>query len=802
MHTARQLSQKRIQLKSSLSTIAREALIVAVGYGGWDDILTSTLAELVLDDSSSPDIAWAFYSSSPEDIEAQSNTLLNKLTIGIDRGRVSLYAGVDCNIFFPSLYDRLYPSKSGQVSVAPELTPEQAKLASILDDVKPKSEPINAVPKTDVWFGRVEELDKLATSNSKAIAITGIGGQGKSTLASHFFETEKLERPTDFFDWKDCREQGNTINLALCSAIEKASGSKISINEISRHDVVDLINILLREIGPRAGIIVFDNVDYYIDLETSEPLGALKIVMEEVLNSTSQTIFMFTARPIVRVEHSEFLELRLYGLDRTAAKNLFEYRFGGVLSQDEFQKLYEFTAGHPLWLSIMAAQCYGRGKTVQSMMEDIHLQNIGIDLPKQMLRQIWALLNGNQQHILRTLAELERPETVAVIEEITDLNFKNLNKALIRLKALCLIETKVKQDKEEVIDLHPLIRQFVRGEFAKQERESFIGKVLVYLDRRIFQFRSALNSPLPHLVLEMWIHKVDLLINSGSIPTAVDSLMEIETQLNNHGLNEEISRLAKRIFCTIDWLAAVSIYGNFDKLFNVSMRSVIEVEGPTEAEHWLVKYEQSIAGKGAQYINLCDIQAYKFWFVKDYDDAILWASRGESLKKSSNVDTVFQTEHTLALAQRDSGLLDEAFKYFRDGLSDEEIFSDSSTASRAGQFFGNLGRCYHLAESLDKAIAAYKVSASKLDNGDSSVVDQGYIRFWVGQAMLGKGRREDAFCFFKAAMAKWGRVAPTMMVEVSTEVSKLMERFPDLIFVAQSPEWKFENRFAQWINEK
>ncbi|WGG48477.1 SIR2 family protein [Rugamonas sp. DEMB1] len=799
LHTPRQLTQVRAQLRSSLASIAKNSLLVTIGYGGWDDIITSTLAELVLDDSSFPEIAWTFYSSSLDDIPIQNKEILGKLGAGIDRGRVSLYAGIDCHEFFPNLVNLLHPPvDSVQTISATPTTRDQRELASIFDSPA-QSSPVNAVPKTDVWFGRDEELSKLIATSANVIAITGIGGQGKSSLASRYFSMKKISNENSFFDWKDCREQGNTINLAICSAIEKSSGGAIKVSDISKQPITELIKILLLDLNGKSGVIVFDNVDHYIDLETNEPLGALKIVIDSVLLESPNIVFIFTARPLVKMDSPNFLEIRLYGLKLENAKSLFEYRYGNEINSDSFKRLYERTAGHPLWLSIIAAQSCGIGKSIEEILDGFH--DIGVELPKQMLRQIWELLNSNQQHVLRTLAELERPESERNIEEITELKFNRLNKAILRLQSMCLIERKITQDKIEVIDLHPLIKQFVREDFEKKERESFIDKVVFYLDKRIFKFRKQLNLPIPHVVLEMWVHKVDLQINVGAMEKAIETLSEILGQLDKNGLNEEISRLAKRIFLNIDWLEAVTNYRNFDILFNKSIRSVIEVENSTEADLWLYKYELSIAGKGAQYINLCDLRAYEFWFLKDFDNAIIWATKGKILKENSNVDTIFQCDHTLALAQRDSGMLDAAFEYFKYGLTDEQIFSSESFKTRGGEFFGNLGRCFQLCDNFEKALTAYHRAATKLDDGNSSAIDQGYVRYWIAQVMGVKGRREDAILFHKAAIGKWERVAPSLTAEPAAEILELIAQYPDLTIHNNFPSWKCENRFSAWMNE-
>ena len=686
LHTEGQLKQDRPQLKASLSNLARGALIVVIGYGGWDDIITRTLSELVMDDSIYPEILWTFYSESPDDILAQNNSLFEKLIPGIDRGRVSLYLHIDCHEFFPKLKEKIDNEVIGEIfavsSSQGSMVENKDEYVAIFDAGEILGNPINALPKNEVWFGRTIEMAKLTNSKAKVVAITGIGGQGKSSLASTYFSRKKTEMADGFFDWKDCREQGNTINLAICGVIEKASRGVVDVAAIAKRPISDLISILISELNGRHGVIVFDNVDNYIDLEINAPLGALETIVNGAISLNHGMVFMFTARPMVRIDSPDFLELRLLGLDQEDALILFEYRYGKKIDKTVFSSLYKRTAGHPLWLSIIAAQCFSTDRTIESVLEAFDGEDVV--LPKQMLRQVWEKLNENQKHVLRTLAGLERPESEANIEEMTELNYNRLNKALLKLRSMCLIERKVTQNKIDMVDLHPLIRKFVREEFPRKDRESFIGKVIVYLDRRIFGYRKKLSGPVPNVVLEMWVHKIDLQINSGMIDGAIDSLVEIIDVIDRNGLSDELVRLSKRIFLEVDWFEAISESGNFDKLFNASIRSMIEAGGIVEVDGWLDKYEESIAGKGAQYINLCDIQAYKFWFWRDYDDSILWAERGEALKVNSDVDTDFHCRHTLALAQRDSGKTDLALKYFMDGLSEEEIFSAESAKNKVG----------------------------------------------------------------------------------------------------------------------
>ena len=99
LHTPRQLRQPRPRLKASLASLIKGKTLVVSGCGGWDDTFTEALMEVVLDDSAFPEIIWTFKTEVPD----LSSILIQRLNPGIDRGRVSLYTGIDCHAFFPNL---------------------------------------------------------------------------------------------------------------------------------------------------------------------------------------------------------------------------------------------------------------------------------------------------------------------------------------------------------------------------------------------------------------------------------------------------------------------------------------------------------------------------------------------------------------------------------------------------------------------------------------------------------------------------------------------------------------------------
>src|SRR6266496_2762271 len=107
LHTPRQLKQPRPKLHTSLSRLLSSVTIVVLAYSGWDDIFTDALVSVVEDDTVSPDIVWTFLESDDARIQKRHGTVLRDLRSGLDRGRVSLFRGIDCHLFLPKLLTAL-----------------------------------------------------------------------------------------------------------------------------------------------------------------------------------------------------------------------------------------------------------------------------------------------------------------------------------------------------------------------------------------------------------------------------------------------------------------------------------------------------------------------------------------------------------------------------------------------------------------------------------------------------------------------------------------------------------------------
>lgn len=103
LHTPAQLNSQRPQLQQSLQRLLRQRTLVVVAYGGWDDIMTTALANCLNDAQFEGAIRWCFYGQSEAELREQNAALFQKFAQGINTGRIQFYRGIDCHAIFDNI---------------------------------------------------------------------------------------------------------------------------------------------------------------------------------------------------------------------------------------------------------------------------------------------------------------------------------------------------------------------------------------------------------------------------------------------------------------------------------------------------------------------------------------------------------------------------------------------------------------------------------------------------------------------------------------------------------------------------
>jgi len=818
LHTSRQLQQNRPRLQQSLTRLLENAIVVVLAYGGWDDAFTKALMGAVSNDNANPELIWTFFNSDQATIERTQGQTLDLLSPGLDRGRVTLFSGIDCNNMLPRLREELSnETASSIVKMGGAISSRLVEIANLGNAerqfeiriaITPEADvgsSVDSPPQTDVWVGRDHEMALLNDTLARIVVITGIGGQGKSALAAQYLKKRtEQKRALELWDWRDCREEGDRIQTQLISIIERLGKGQIESGKLENKNFDAILDIFFNTLANHTCLFVFDNVDHYIDLANMQPIGSLKKFIDAVVSRSHYSQFIFTCRPQLRYENPNVLGVSLTGLSLDEAQELFVKRNLPKRDYDLIPAAHELTTGHPLWLNIIAVQA---GRLTGGLAEVLgNIKKGHGTLPENTLRSIWATLNDNQKQILRTMAELERPESENRLEQImsTTTAWNRYAKALKTLKSLNLVVVKSGQDSPDLLDLHPLIRQFIRTEFGKKERERFITIILNFLDRMIGQYKELLGQKPSLSILEHWTQKAELELNRGHYQAAVATVHEVAYPLLARGFPEELVRVGKRIFREIDWSEACASYKEFDDVVDIIITTQIQLGDFDEANRLMEIYENAIPGKSAAYINLCDLRCHSYWFRGEFEKAIYWGEHGERLREQSNVDTRFSTKHNLALARRDSGKIDEALNYFVEGLPLEKILKAGKIdKEKGGAYYGNIGRCLQLKGKLDDALVVLRKSTKILESTDNSdsILNQGYARLWIGEILVEKGEFALAVVFLRAACELWKIASPPKARAVEEKLKNLLVNHPELVSINESDDWGPEAQVMRWINK-
>ena len=818
LHTPTQLTHPRLHLTRSLARTLEKSVLVVIGYSGWDDVITRTLVELLSDSQSTHDIMWAFHGSNPKDIEDSNTTLLSILSPGIGRGRVSLFYNVDCRSIFHDLYCQLkthYPDTLGTTSISPittVVTEERAARTSIRHLRIEIGVPIpqqHAAESdrpliVDPWVGRVQELEILAKADVPVVFISGLGGQGKSALAGQVLKQEAINQSGkfEFWDWRDCREESDRLLTQILRLIERLSNGAIDASKIEVNNIHAVVAILFNVLSNKRALLVFDNVDQYIDLETLAPVKDLDILVGEAQARLHQRLFLFTCRPDVQVDESRAMRITLDGLGECDVEELIRAR--GVPRKElcYARDLYKATQGHPLWINLIAMQALRHPAGMQGAISLI--RQGGATLPDT-TRTIWNILNDQQRDVLRTMAELDRPEPEnRLMDVLPGLNVNRVNRALRTLRSFHLIEVRTQTQGEPLLGLHPIIREFVRTNFPKRDREKYVGAILDFFDSMIRRYKGLLARDPSYDIMEHWMRKADLHIRFGRYDEATSTISEVAQPLINRGYSEAMIRCSRRLFDSIDWAEACSSFREFDTVFENCVTAIIQL-GHEMCEEVLVKYENGIPGRSSQYILLCDLRCYLYWYKGEFETAVSWGQKGDQLKQSTPVDTKFSTKHNLALSLRDAGRVDEALESFLGSEPLEEVISsDKFVSSKGAPFYGNVGRCLFLAERIDEALVCYVKSAQLLENSrlHSSRLNKGYIRLWIGELLEQRGELEIAVTAYRAAACMWGDSSPPRSIWAVERMHGIVATNPELDCYIDQEELIVNESFYKWLESQ
>lgn len=206
LHTQAQLTNPRPKLKASLQRllVAQRRTLIVAAYGGWDDVFTQALVELMNDEQAQLDVIWCFYETDPDLVDQRYGKLLRAVDSAIVLNRFRPFGGIDCHSIFTEILSTLR-GMSSPAAVAssvssplagwehidstyldslPVLSPDE--IIRYFDGAVPtwRHAVSAAIPRRQAVSKVTENLAKVGeddTARSMDL-IRAAGGEGKSTV--------------------------------------------------------------------------------------------------------------------------------------------------------------------------------------------------------------------------------------------------------------------------------------------------------------------------------------------------------------------------------------------------------------------------------------------------------------------------------------------------------------------------------------------------------------------------------------------------------------------------------------------
>jgi len=790
LHSPYQLTKERPLLKGDLRKLLNNTILVVLGYGGWGDVFTNTLIEVITEGGNECNVLWTFYDNDEKHVTTKNDLLLDKLKNSLDQ-RVVLYKGIDFNKIMPNLKELIDGKSSKTFSPSADISiTENTILLNIENNLSNKvitAYDCDSPPSNSNWVGRKNELELLDKSNFKACFITGIGGQGKSGLAAHFVSTHLSET---YWDWRDCKEEDNRFITILIGLVERLTNGKFRSYQLIKEPISSIIDLFFKELGDREAVFIFDNIDNYIDLVDFYPTRGIKVLLEKILSVNHKSKFIFTCRPEINSHSPQTTQIILNDLSLVETKELFRNincPLKTVDKEEVAQKAHDLTHGHPLWLNLIAAQLFKGKEIVNKFIDDIKnskssdIQNPSTILAVNTLNIVWKNLNPKQQSFMRGLAETVVAETERHLRRImeSEFNENQFYKAFNAVKKLNLVVIKSPTFSAELYELHPLVKEFIIYKFEKKERNKYITMFVNFYDQIILLVKKAPEPTDPLSLFQNWTNKIELEVNKENYQSALTTLHQISETIITAGYIEEYQRVATKFFIEVDFNEALSNeFPYFEEQVKTFAISLSEIGKFSEAEAYLNKFSKCIAVKGVQYITLCNTYAYHYWCKKEFSLAIEFAEKALNLINNSNVIIGPNASHNLALALRDSGdksNLLKALNIFTNGESIDMLYANLDTAdTEMGSYYGNIGRCLWLLDKKDQAIEFYKKSFKCLKDEmyANSQINRGYACSWLAESFLEQNQLVDSYCFFRLALKYWQTVSPLKKIDLEKQYAR------------------------------
>ncbi|GKU24074.1 hypothetical protein CFOLD11_09000 [Clostridium folliculivorans] len=644
---------------------------------------------------------------------------------------------------------------------------------------------LDTVPVTAGWTGREVELDKLSNNRCSVAIISGVGGQGKSALAARYLRefARGQNKKYKFGIWVDCRELPETIHLKLVQLLEVISDGEETAIKYKDEKIEDTIKRFYNHLKANNILVVFDNIDAYVDIKNQEIVGDLSKVFNKSLDNEHDSFIIMTCRIPISDNRANYLPINLNGLLEDDGIKFFKSRDIRITSDEDIyycKKIIRKTKGHPWWLGLIAGQIKV-GKTSLKKCADEFSEYLIGENPKVngYFNGIWEGMNSKVDQIckemVRCLVEAPRPlDENDIILTISDkINFKDIKKSLDRLKSLGLLEYHEDANSDNMFyQVHPLVREFIHQKYTVSDQRPFVYKLLcLFLNAKVVNvlfnnFESFENENVEIKYSKGLLDSLETCLNSRNYVEALGLICNSYHLLVNGGFHVEFVSIGCRILKEIDW-EKEEVTTNFRRAtFLSNLLDVLSVIGnKNELNIFLQRYKNLAKSSTIPYSLYLSTSMFIYWRLENYDEAIHYMNEYDELSESySGLWTFNDLSCTKGLILRDSGKYEEALEIFN------TLKKDSSNC-------GNIGRCYQRKNEYDEALKYFNESLKLLykEENLNSLTNRGYALFWIAEIMFENGKYIESYLLLYKSKQIWRKYAPALLSKLDDLDEKLLQ---------------------------
>lgn len=607
---------------------------------------------------------------------------------------------------------------------------------------------IKEVPVLKHFYGRKEEIKELRdwlNSESKIMVITGVAGIGKTYLASRFVQDyigQKKVYWQEIHDWDTIRNVLNPLSEFLSRLQRQTLRAYINSNPVI--DLDSILEILKRDLEESNSIIVFDDIhkaDKNVERVFSVLLSALKRSKGVKAIFISRHIPTFYDERDVAVR-KVVKEIHLEGLDEESTKEFLRYR---KIEERIFDKIYQLTKGHPLFLELFAS------------VDDL-------EKPSRIRRffytEIFSKLSRDERRMLMSASVYRypvHPSAILFDEDEYDTLERLVEKSLI-------LEIPYKG-----YYVHDVVRQFVLARLTPRQRIKYHKEAARYYmedgsDVSLLEAQHHLIQSLNYdQAARIAFEKGKELINRGY----AEQFKNVLNQLREENLSPEawvgiLVRKGDAYFSTGEWNEALKCYSlsiDLNRDENVLLATAYRTIGHIRREQgkWkraLERYNRSIkiSERLRDYYGIAD--TYRgigkiYWRRGEQDKAIENYNKCIKYAKKSKDDSILAEVYIdLGVAYHHKGEFKGAIEFYKKGLELTEITENRYLKGRA---YNNLGVIYYEIENWDQALEYWEecIKISK-ETGDSR--NQAYALFNSADIYARKGDAKKSLEYLEKAM--------------------------------------------------